>query len=43
VLTPRDMSIWDVASYGWQLQHGEFGVRVGASSRDIRLAGSFTI
>ena len=43
VLTPRDMSIWSVDSYAWELQHGTFSVGVGASSRDIRLRGTFTI
>ena len=42
-LTPRDLSIWDVDAYSWQLQKGTFGVAVGASSRDIRLRGSFTL
>jgi beta-glucosidase len=42
-LSPRDMSIWDVAAYAWALQRGEFTVSVGASSRDFRLMGSFTL
>jgi beta-glucosidase len=42
-LTPRDLSIWDVGAHAWALQHGGFGVAVGASSRDFRLQGTFTI
>jgi hypothetical protein len=37
-----DLSIWDPSHGGFVVQHGEFGVSVGASSRDIRLKGSFT-
>ena len=43
VLQPRDMSIWSTESYAWQLQRGEFTVSIGASSRDIRLTGTFTL
>lgn len=42
-LTRRDVSVWDVARQGWVVPPGEFGVFVGASSRDIRLTGSFTV
>jgi beta-glucosidase len=42
-LTPRDLSIWDVGAHAWALQRGGFGVAVGASSRDFRLQGTFTI
>jgi beta-glucosidase len=42
-LAPRDMSIWDVGAYAWALQSGEFTVTIGASSRDFRLTGSFTL
>ena len=41
-LSQRDLSIWGVRPvYAWVPQHGPFGVAVGASSRDIRLRGSF--
>lgn len=36
-----DLAIWDPTNGGFVVQHGEFGVSVGASSRDIRLKGSF--
>ena len=42
-LTDREVSIWDVVSHGWQVQHGTFTALVGASSRDIRLKGTFTV
>ena len=42
-LTARDVSTWDVATHGWLVQKGAFGVSVGASSCDLRLNGSFTI
>ena len=41
-LRPRDISIWDAKGHAWQRQKGVFGVRVGASSRDIRLTGTFS-
>ncbi|KAJ7926272.1 glycoside hydrolase family 3 protein [Mycena leptocephala] len=37
----RDMSIWDTPSQSWVRPPGTFTVFVGASSRDIRLNGSF--
>ncbi|KAH8704646.1 hypothetical protein GQ44DRAFT_743537 [Phaeosphaeriaceae sp. PMI808] len=37
----RDMSIWDGKS--WSVPSGEFGVFVGASSRDVRLTGKITV
>lgn len=42
-LTRRDLSVWDVAAQQWRLPRGEFGVLVGASSRDFRLNGTITI
>merc|ERR1712217_589265 len=42
-LDQRSLSIWDVSSHSWQVQHGTFTARVGASSRDIRLTGSFRV
>eukprot|EP00037_Helgoeca_nana_P030206 m.371512 g.371512 ORF g.371512 m.371512 type:complete len:746 (+) comp28131_c0_seq1:2254-4491(+) len=42
-LTPREMSIWDVGSHGWQVVNGEFTAWVGSSSRDTRLTGTFTV
>lgn len=43
VLTRRDLSVWDVAAQQWRLPRGEFDFFVGASSRDLRLNGTFTI
>jgi len=42
-LKDRDLSIWDVGAHDWARQSGEFKVFVGASSRDIRAAGSFSV
>lgn len=42
-LTRRDLSIWDVGVQQWRLQRAEYGVFVGASSRDLRLEGSVRI
>jgi beta-glucosidase len=40
--TPR-LSIFDVVSDDWRVPRGEFGARVGASSRDIRLTAPFAL
>lgn len=42
-LTRRDLSIWDVVQQSWVLQEGEYKIYVGASSRDVRLTGSFVL
>lgn len=42
-LTRRDLSVWDVVAQQWRLAEGEYGFWVGASSRDLRLNGTFTI
>ncbi|KAL4875238.1 glycoside hydrolase superfamily [Aspergillus karnatakaensis] len=42
-LRRRDVSYWDVERQKWVVPAGEFGVLVGASSRDIRLKGVFTV
>jgi beta-glucosidase len=39
----RDMSIWDEGKKSWSVPTGEFGVFVGASSRDVRLTGKITV
>lgn len=41
-LTRRDLSIWDVASQSWVVQHGRYIIYVGSSSRDIRWTGEYT-
>lgn len=35
-LRKRDLSIWDVVTQSWIVQHGEYKFYVGSSSRDIR-------
>jgi len=38
-----DLSIWNVGRQAWTVAPGVFQVYVGASSRDIRLTGSFKV
>jgi beta-glucosidase len=41
-LTRRDLSYWDVGRQNWVMPtEGEFVVRVGASSRDLRVEGRY--
>lgn len=42
-LTRRDLSVWDAVAQKWSLPRGTYSVFVGASSRDLRLNGTFTI
>lgn len=42
-LTRRDLSVWDVVAQAWRLRRGDYGVWVGASSRDLKLEGKLTI
>lgn len=42
-LRRRDLSYWDTGKQQWVVPTGKFGVSVGASSRDIRLTGSFEV
>jgi beta-glucosidase len=42
-ITRRDVSFWDVIAQQWRVPEGEFGVRVGFSSRDQPLKGSVTL
>jgi beta-glucosidase len=42
-LTRRDLSYWDVQIQKWVVPSGTFTVYVGASSRDIRGEGKFTV
>ncbi|CAK7198365.1 glycoside hydrolase 3 [Sporothrix eucalyptigena] len=41
-LRRKDLSYWDVAK-GWVVPSGTFTVNVGASSRDLRLKGTFDV
>jgi beta-glucosidase len=40
-LPERAFAFWDVASNNWRVEPGEFEIRIGASSRDIRLTQGF--
>ncbi|KIJ51043.1 hypothetical protein M422DRAFT_204053, partial [Sphaerobolus stellatus SS14] len=42
-LNKRDLSIWSTPAQSWVQPSGIYNVFVGASSRDIRLSGTFTI
>ncbi|KAH5072881.1 hypothetical protein HBH95_160770 [Parastagonospora nodorum] len=42
-LRRRDLSLWDESSRKWTVPKGEFGVFVGASSRDVKLTGKITV
>jgi len=42
-LPPRALSCWDPSVPGWVAEPGEFEVRVGASSRDLRGAARFVL
>jgi beta-glucosidase len=39
----EDLAYWDVAGQAWAVPAGNFQVMAGASSRDIRLTGAFTL
>jgi beta-glucosidase len=39
----EDLARWDSNAHAWTVPQGAFQVLVGASSRDIRLTGSFTV
>jgi beta-glucosidase len=39
----QDLANWDATARGWIVTPGQFQVLAGASSRDIRLTGSFTV
>jgi beta-glucosidase len=42
-LRDRDVSVWSTATHSWEKVKGDFGVFVGASSRDIRQTGKLTV
>lgn len=42
-LRRRDISYWDVGAQKWGVAGGKYGVRVGASSRDVRVEGEFEV
>lgn len=39
----EDLANWDATARGWMVTPGVFQALVGASSRDVRLTGSFTV
>lgn len=43
LLEPRDFAVWDTGSGGWLVPAGDYEIRIGASSRDIRLRAPWTI
>ncbi|KAJ9668105.1 hypothetical protein H2201_001911 [Coniosporium apollinis] len=42
-LRRRDLSFWDVSLQEWVVPRGNFGIQVGASSRDAKLTGTITV
>jgi beta-glucosidase len=42
-LDRRDLSIWNVTAQAWELQKGRYSVRVGASSRDLRVESEIVV
>ncbi|KAJ5760013.1 beta-glucosidase D [Penicillium odoratum] len=42
-LRRRDISHWDVKAQKWAVAPGTYGIYIGASSRDLRLHGSFDV
>jgi len=40
---PEALKYWDIETATWKAEAGEFTVRLGASSRDIRLQGRFKL
>lgn len=42
-LNPRDLASFDTDSSSWVAEAGEYEVKIGASSRDIRQTASFTL
>jgi beta-glucosidase len=43
VLDSRAFAFWDPDTHGWLVEPGEFEIRVGVSSRDIRTVASVTV
>ncbi|GAA4161006.1 glycoside hydrolase family 3 C-terminal domain-containing protein [Gryllotalpicola daejeonensis] len=42
-LDARAFAFWSTIAHAWVVEGGSFGIRVGASSRDIRLTGEITL
>jgi beta-glucosidase len=43
LLDGRSLSYWDTTTHEWAIMPGDYKVMVGASSRDIRLEGEFSV
>ena len=41
-LCDRSFAVWSIAENGWVIEPGLYDIRIGSSSRDIRLIGSIT-
>eukprot|EP01123_Difflugia_compressa_P000523 TRINITY_DN10603_c0_g1_i1.p1 TRINITY_DN10603_c0_g1~~TRINITY_DN10603_c0_g1_i1.p1 ORF type:complete len:683 (+),score=146.01 TRINITY_DN10603_c0_g1_i1:89-2050(+) len=42
-LNMKSLSVWNVVTHAWKLVKGKWTVFVGASSRDVRLTGTFSV
>lgn len=42
-LTARDFAYWEELTHAWRAEGGAYEIRIGASSRDIRLTGCVTL
>jgi beta-glucosidase len=42
-LRRRDLSVWDTVAQEWAIVRGTYTMRVGTSSRDMRVAGTLTV
>ena len=42
-LTVSDLSVWNVDTHAWTVVVGDFGIKIGSSSADIRLKGKLSI
>jgi beta-glucosidase len=42
-INSRAFSFWDIKNTKWQVEKGDYGILIGASSRDIRLQDSMTV
>ncbi len=43
ILNAADLNVWDVVTQEWVLVPGTYAVRLGSSSRDIRLTASLQV
>ena len=42
-LSAAELSIWDTDSHAFKVAEGTFTIKVGASSRDIRLSATMAV